>query len=64
MSASQQPQNQVDLKQKITTNMEFLKKNTLRLKMLVSELVSCDLLTFDQADAIVSVELIYQFCFF
>ncbi len=41
MSASQQQQpNQVDLKQKISENMEFLKKNTLRLK----------------ADAIVSFE--------
>lgn len=65
MSASQHQQqpNQVDLKQKIRENMEFLKKNTLRLKMLVSELVSCDLLTFDQADAIVSFLSSHQFCF-
>lgn len=65
MSASQHQQqpNQVDLKQKIRENMEFLKKNTLRLKMLVSELVSCDLLTFDQADAIVSLLSSHQFCF-
>ncbi|CAL8086685.1 unnamed protein product [Orchesella dallaii] len=43
---------EVQLKQKIGENMEYLKKNTMRLKMLVSELVSCDLLSFDQADII------------
>jgi len=43
---------EVELKQKLRENMDFLKRNTLRLKLLVSELVSCDLLTFDQADRI------------
>ncbi|ODM97368.1 hypothetical protein Ocin01_09312 [Orchesella cincta] len=46
----------IQLKKKIGDNMEYLKKNTLRLKMLVSELVSCDLLSFDQADIILEQE--------
>lgn len=54
MSAISGTPSEVDLKQRISENMEYLKRNTLRVNMLVSELVSCDLLTFDQADEIVS----------
>lgn len=61
MSAAVSLPSEIDLKQKLRDNMEFLKKNTLRLKMLVSELVSCDLLTFDQADDIVSRPIFNSF---
>lgn len=48
--------NEAEIKLKLQSNLDLMIKNTIRLRLLISEFISNDFLTFEEAEKVVSTK--------